>query len=128
MNNQQISSLVGNNAQLAQINAASFGAKYSSKREVYRFVVSEAGIYLPPYEAVTVFHIRDIVSGKRRAIKQADVRVINVPFFEGLSIATMLDWAKSRVEKVMDVFPIVKREVDKLPRAYIANCISTLTG
>ena len=28
----------------------------------------------------------------------------------------------------MAVFPIVKREVDKLPRAYIANCIFTLTG
>ena len=61
-------------------------------------------------------------------IKQADVRVISVPFFEGLSIQNQLDWAKSRVEKVMDVFPIVKREIDKLPRAYIANCIFTLCG
>ena len=28
----------------------------------------------------------------------------------------------------MEVFPIIKREIDKLPRAYIANCIFTLTG
>ena len=28
----------------------------------------------------------------------------------------------------MDAFPIVKRELDKLPRAYIANVIYTLTG
>ena len=69
MNNQQISSLVGNNQPLAQINAASFGAKYSSKREVFRFLVSEAGVYLPTYETVTVFHMRDIVAGKRKMIR-----------------------------------------------------------
>ena len=28
----------------------------------------------------------------------------------------------------MEVFPVIKREIDKLPRAYIANCIFTLTG
>ena len=51
-----------------------------------------------------------------------------MPFFEGLSIEKMLEWAKPRAEGVMEVFPIVKREVDKLPRAYIANCIFTITG
>ena len=28
----------------------------------------------------------------------------------------------------MATFPTVKRERDKLPRAYVANCIYTLTG
>ena len=83
---------------------------------------------MPPYETVTVFHIRDIVAGKRKMIKQADVKVIAVPYFEGLSIEHMLNWASKRPEGVMDALPIVKREVDKLPRAYIANCIYTLTG
>ena len=128
MQNQNISSLVQNGPQLTSVNAASFGAKYSSKREVYRFLTSEALIYLPPYETVTVFHMRDIVAGKRKMIKQSDVRVISVPFFEGLSIDKMLLWSENRVENVMEVFPIIKREIDKLPRAYIANCIFTLTG
>ena len=128
MQNAQINSVVNNQPQMAAVNAASFGAKYSSKREVYRFLVSEVAIYLPPYESVTVFHMRDIVGGKRRMIKQADVRVIQVPFFEGLSIEHMMDWAKSRPEGVMEVFPVIEREVKKLPRAYIANCIFTLTG
>ena len=86
MQNPQINSVVGNNQQMTTINAAQFGAKYSTKREVYRFLTSEGLVYLPPYECITVFHMRDICSGKRRMIKQADVRVISVPFFEGLSI------------------------------------------
>ena len=128
MQNPQISSLVNNQPQLVSVNAVSFGAKCSSKREVFRFLTSEAKIYLPAYETVTVFHMRDIVAGKRKMIKQSEVRVISVPFFEGLSIEKMLEWSAGRVEGVMEVFPIIKREVDKLPRAYIANCIFTLTG
>ena len=40
----------------------------------------------------------------------------------------MLKWAGERPERVMETLPVVKREVMKLPRAYIANCIFTLTG
>ena len=114
--------------QMASVNAASFGAKYASKREVYRFLTSEARVYLPSYDTVTIFHMRDLVAGRRRMIKQDDVKVISVPFFDGLSIETMLEWAAARPENIMEVFPLVKREVNKLPRAYIANCIYTLSA
>ena len=40
----------------------------------------------------------------------------------------MMEWAKTRAEGVMEVFPIIDREIAKLPRSYIANCIYTLTG
>ena len=82
--------------QTMSINAASFGAKYASKREAYRFLTSEAHIYLPAYETVTIFHMRDIVAGRRRMIKQEDVKVTSVPFFDGLSIEKMLEWAAGR--------------------------------
>ena len=55
--------------QMTSVNAASFGAKYSSKREVYRFLTSEARVYLPSYDTVTIFHMRDLVAGRRRMIK-----------------------------------------------------------
>ena len=114
--------------QITRIHPASFGAKFKSKREAWRFLTSEAGVYLPAYEVVTIYHMRDLVAGKRKLIKTDDVQMINVPFFEGLSIESMLEWAASRPEPVMDALPIVKRELDKLPRAYIANVIHTLTG
>ena len=54
--------------------------------------------------------------------------MISVPFFQGLSIEKMLLWAKSRPENIMDAFPLVEREIQKLPRAYIANVIYTMSG
>ena len=66
MQNQQINS---SQHQTTRIHAQAFAAKFKSKREVWRFATTEADIYLPSYETVTVFHIRDLLAGKRRLIK-----------------------------------------------------------
>ena len=50
-----------------------------------------------------------------------------MPFFEGLKIEAMYDFANAEAG-VMDAFPIIQRERDKLPRAYIGNVIHTLVG
>ena len=60
-------------------------------------------------------------------IKCIDVKVINVPHFEGLSVEDMLAFAEQYPD-VMRAFPIVRKEVEKMPRAYIANVIYTLVG
>jgi len=75
------------------INPQSFGAKYKSKREIYRFLTSDSNIYLPGYDSVSIFHMRDIVANKRSWIKQDCVKVITVPFFKGLKIESMLEFA-----------------------------------
>ncbi len=46
----QINLQVNQPNNLALITAQEFGAKFSSKREVYRFLASECGVYLPSYE------------------------------------------------------------------------------
>ena len=56
-----------------RITAAEFAAKYQSKREVYRFLTAEARVYLPSYETVTVWHLRDLASGVKIIIKCEDV-------------------------------------------------------
>ena len=48
--------------------SAAFGAKCSSKREVYRFLSHEAGVYLPAYDSVTVWHMRGMMAQKRRKV------------------------------------------------------------
>ena len=87
----------------------------------------DCGTYLPSYESVTIFHLRDIAGGKRRRIKEVDVKVITVPFFEGLKIETMLEYA-AEYQHVMEALPTVKREREKLPRGYLANLIYTIVG
>ena len=69
-NNTQI---ISSSQENTRVSAASFGAKYASKREVYRFLTSEVGVYLSSYETMTVYHMRDLVSGKRRIIKAKEV-------------------------------------------------------
>ena len=43
---------------------------------------------------MTVYHLRDIAAGNRKMIKAHEVKVIQVPQFEGLSIEKMLNFAK----------------------------------
>ena len=41
----------------------------------------------------------------------------------------MLDWAAQHNNGVaLKTLPIVRKEIDKLPRQYIANCIYTVAG
>ena len=107
------------------VNPSSFGAKYQSKREVYRFLTHDCGLFLSSYESMTIFHLRDLMGTTRKRIKAADVKVITVPQFKGLKLETMFSFAAQWPE-VMKAFPSVQRERDDLPRPYVANVINTL--
>ena len=45
------------------VNIQSFQAKYQSKRECYNFLTVQVEIYLPAYETVTIYFLKDIISG-----------------------------------------------------------------
>ena len=55
---------------------------------------------------MTIYHMSDLASGKRRRIKNEDVKVITVPHFEGLKIESMLEYAAMHPE-VMETLPII---------------------
>ena len=74
---------------------------------------------------MTIFHLRDLISLKRKRIKAVDVKVITVPHFKGLKVEAMFEWAYQHAE-VMRCFPSVQRERDDLPRPYVANIINTM--
>ena len=46
------------------VNAAEFAAKYRSKPECYSFLTVKVKAYLPSAETITLYFIRDIISGK----------------------------------------------------------------
>ena len=101
-------------AQQIRVSAGQFQDKFQSKKEVYRFLTHDNGIYLPKYETVTSFHMRDLVAGKRKKIFEINVKHITVPQFEGLKIELMLEFAANR-EGVMDYLPMLRREIDAMP-------------
>ena len=71
--------------------------------------------------------MRDIVAGKRTRLKEAKIKHITIPQFEGLTVEKFLIYAAAKPE-VMMALPILERERLKLPRGYIANVIYTLVG
>lgn len=46
--------------------AKTFSAKFRSKKEVWNFLTIEVGAYLPPRENVTVYHMKDLLSGTKK--------------------------------------------------------------
>ena len=112
---------------LIKVTATEFSAVASSKTEVYRFLASEVGAYLDAYNTMTVWHLRDIMSGKRSLIKSKDIKHLHVPLFEGLSTADMLAWAK-RYPEVGRALPSAESEIEMLHRQYIINVIYSSVG
>jgi len=101
--------------QKVKVSAKEFEAKYADKVEVYKFLTHDCGVYLSDYDTMTVWHMRDLCSGKRRRIYGKDVKHLNVPHFEGLTIKNMLAFGNN-FDKVRESLPIVEKEVHKLPR------------
>ena len=50
-----------------QITAMQFASKYKSKREVYNFLTVDCHAYLPPYDNLTIYFLKDLVSGTKKS-------------------------------------------------------------
>ena len=48
------------------ITAAAFSAKFRSKREIYMFLTIDAHAYLCNCDNLTIYFLKDLVSGKRK--------------------------------------------------------------
>ena len=65
--------------QKSVINAKEFSSKFNSKREVYRFLATEVGVYLAPLDNMTVWHLKDIACSTKKKIKSSQVKFLDVP-------------------------------------------------
>ena len=54
------------NPQKREVTAAAFGAKFRSKREIYVFLTVDARAYLCNCDNLTIYFLKDIVTGKRK--------------------------------------------------------------
>ena len=43
-----------------------FNAKFGTKGEIYRFLATEAMVYLPPYQTVTIWHLKELASSTKK--------------------------------------------------------------
>ena len=66
MENQNNNQQIPQNQRTVEISAKEFSAKYNSKRECYNFLTQEVGAYLPLYEQISVYFLKDIISGTKK--------------------------------------------------------------
>ena len=83
------------------VTSTEFSQRFSSKQEAFRFLASEVGIYLDTYETMSIYHLKDIISGQRSRIKSKDVKFVHVPHFSSLSVEKMLEFARPYTEVYM---------------------------
>ena len=96
---------------------------------MYRFLSAEVAAYLPPYETVSVFHLRDLCAKRRRILKCTEIKVVQLPHYDGLFILDLLGFAENYQNGIaMQALPLVRKETLKLPRSYIANVIFSIVG
>jgi len=46
-----------------QVTATTFAAKYKSKREIFNFLTMDVKAYLPSYDTISIYFLKDLVSG-----------------------------------------------------------------
>jgi len=49
-----------------EVSAKLFAAKYNSKREVFNFLAVDVGVYLPHFDLVTIYFLKDLAHGKKK--------------------------------------------------------------
>ena len=49
-----------------QVSAKQFAAKYNSKYEIYRFLTVDCHYYLSPYNTVSIYFLKDLISGSKK--------------------------------------------------------------
>ena len=90
---------------------------------------SDCRCYLPAIHTVTTWHLRDLCSNQRRRISCDQVQVIQVPYFDNMSIEDFVEYAEGHPNReAMRALPSERKEIFKLPRAYIASVIKTIIG
>ena len=64
---------------MTHISSKEFSAKYRSKREIYNFLATDVGVYLPPYDNVTIYFIKDLLFGRKKMLSTKRVKTIHIP-------------------------------------------------
>ena len=71
--------MVAQEPQVSQITSKEFTAKYRSKREIYNFLACDVGIFLPPYDNVTIYFLKELMMGKKKMLRTTMIRTIHIP-------------------------------------------------
>ena len=66
-------------SQGSRISSKEFAAKYWSKREIYNFLASDVGVFLQPYDNITIYFLKDLMAGRKKMLSTKMVKTIHIP-------------------------------------------------
>ena len=92
----------------------------------YHFATVECRAYLPPYENVTIYFLKGLITGVKKFIHTDKVQYLSVPQYEGLGIKEFLIEA-GKYDNTAQYFPDAE-DLRKLPRQWVINVTYTLVG
>ena len=49
-----------------KITSFEFAAKFKSKREIFQLLTIDAGAYLPNYDCLTIYFLKDLIGGTKK--------------------------------------------------------------
>lgn len=75
----------------------------------------DCGVYLPAFDVITIFHLKDLLNNKKTRIKGKNVVHLSVPQYENLKVDEFIAFANEH-PKAIDHLPAVLKEIKKLPR------------
>ena len=74
-----MSQIPGGQPTNVNVSSKEFAAKYRSKREIFNFMATDVGIYLPPYDNVTIYFLKELMQGKKKMLRTTMIRTIHIP-------------------------------------------------
>ena len=92
----------------------------------YHFATVECRAYLPAYENVTIYFLKQLVAGKKKFLHADRVQHLSVPHYEGLDLREFFAQAAQHPETAA-YFPD-DDEFRKLTRQWVINVTYTLVG
>ena len=112
-----------------QVTALAFASKYKSKREVYNFLAVEVKAYLPSYDTLTIYFLKDLVNGTKKSnwtrhyfkiwiflivIKSDNMQHLTVPQYDSLKVDNMI----AIIEQHPEVYKFLpdRIEIKKVPK------------
>ena len=77
--NENIQAIHDGGSRNEKVSSKEFAAKYKSKRETYNFLACDVGVYLPPYDNITIYFLKELMSGKKKMIHVTNHASIHIP-------------------------------------------------
>ena len=92
----------------------------------YHFTTVDCRAYLPPYDCVTIYFLKALISGKKKFLHADAVQYLSVPQYEGLGIKDFL--AQAAQYPATEQYLPEQDELRRLPRQWVINLTYTLVG